>query len=66
MKAITFTFIPLLNPKQGIITSYFLTEQVLIPTMEYSGQKLTKLVNAKIMANTPKTSASVPLMVPVK
>ena len=66
MKATTLTFIPFLNSKQCNITNYFLTEQVLMPTIEYSGQKLTKLVSAKIMANTPKTSAGVPLMVPVK
>ena len=37
-----------------------------MPNGAYSGQKLIKLVNTKIKAKAPKTSATVPLMVLVK
>jgi hypothetical protein len=40
----------------------YFTLQVLIPSSVYSGQKLIKLVKAKITATNPSTIAKVPLM----
>jgi len=40
--------------------NYFFKLQVLIPTKVYSGQKLIRLVNAKITAKTPSIIARVP------
>ena len=37
-----------------------------MPNGAYNGQKLIKLVNTKIIAKAPNTSATVPLMVLVK
>lgn len=37
-----------------------------MPTSVYSGQKLIKLVNAKITAKTPRKIANMPLILPLK
>jgi hypothetical protein len=49
-------------PEQAI---YFLTEQVLMPTKAYKGQKLTTLVRRKIPAKTSPIMPKVPLIVPL-
>jgi hypothetical protein len=40
--------------------------QVEMPTSEYNGQKLTRLVRTKTAANTKPTMPKVPLIVPLK
>lgn len=46
--------------------NYYLTLQVFTPNKVYKGQKLIKLVKAKIMATTNNTTLKVPVIVPVK
>ena len=50
----------------NFLRNYRLAGQVLIPKMAYNGQKLTKLVRAKITATTKPIVAIVPVIVPVK
>ena len=48
------------------INIYFFFFKVEIPNGKYKGQKLMKLVSAKITANMPSMIAIKPLIVPVK
>jgi hypothetical protein len=53
--------------RHNILTqTFYVFFRVEIPNGEYNGQKLTKLVIIKIIANAPKTSARVPPIVLVK